>query len=339
MMARCCADTRAFALARITQTGSWTFGTTDEGADAPPVHSPGSPMKAPSLLLAGILAGASCSSLASAQLLAYDGFGNGPLADLNGSNGGTGWSGVWLDQTFDAVTAVTGDGLQYPGLDTTPGAAVTEVGGGVYPMSSYYRSYAPLPLGTNAVYVSFLLRADANFGGWGGLEFGTYPYAMTVGVPLGMYAFGLMTSEGLGDISAADVIEGQTYFVVVKISKNVGNGTTYRLYLNPTVGQTEPAFPVAMYGLGPVNALPTALRIDNGGGYTTDEVRVGTTWASVLPLDPGCLGDFNQDLMVNATDLAMLIGAWGTAVHDLNGDHVVGAADLAIVLGAWGSCQ
>jgi hypothetical protein len=288
-------------------------------------------------LLAATLLVAACSAHSSAQLLAYDGFGNGPRNDLNGSTGGTGWAGAWFDQTYDAITGIAGPGLSYPSLDLTPGAAVTLPGDGVYPMSSYYRSFAPLPLGTTTLYVSFLLRADANYGIWGGVKFGNYPSAMYVGSPPGMYSYGLMMSEGLGDISNAPLIEGQTTLVVCKISKNVGNGITYRLYLNPTVGQPEPSFPLAMYGLG-LNALPTSVMIDNGGGFTTDELRIGTTWASVIPAEPPCTGDFNQDHVVNGSDLAILLGSWGSPTYDLDGDGTTNAADLAVVLGAWGTC-
>ncbi|MDZ4829185.1 MAG: hypothetical protein SGJ09_03180 [Phycisphaerae bacterium] len=142
---------------------------------------------------------------------------------------------------------------------------------------------------------------------------GTYPFAMYVGSPPGMYSFGLMLSEGLGDISNTPLAEGETHLVVVRISKNTpGSGITYRLYLDPSIGQAEPSFALAQFGVAPVSALSTGLMIDNGGGFTTDEIRVGTTWAAVLPVDPGCLGDVNHDLLVNGADVAIVLGAWGT---------------------------
>lgn len=51
----------------------------------------------------------------------------------------------------------------------------------------------------------------------------------------------------------------------------------------------------------------------------------------------GLLGDLNGDGAVNAADLALLLGAWGSAggAADLDGDGSVGAGDLAILLGAW----
>ena len=51
-----------------------------------------------------------------------------------------------------------------------------------------------------------------------------------------------------------------------------------------------------------------------------------------------CPGDLNGDFVVNAADLAVLLGAWGTSAADLNGDGVVSAPDLGILLGAWGAC-
>jgi hypothetical protein len=52
----------------------------------------------------------------------------------------------------------------------------------------------------------------------------------------------------------------------------------------------------------------------------------------------GCTGDVNNDLTVDASDLAFVLGAWGTDSVDLNGDGTTDATDLAIVLGAWGAC-
>ncbi len=46
--------------------------------------------------------------------------------------------------------------------------------------------------------------------------------------------------------------------------------------------------------------------------------------------------DLNHDGVVDAADLAILLGAWGTPGADLNGDGTTDAADLAILLGSWG---
>ncbi|MFO0828585.1 MAG: CRTAC1 family protein [Phycisphaerales bacterium] len=48
--------------------------------------------------------------------------------------------------------------------------------------------------------------------------------------------------------------------------------------------------------------------------------------------------DFDGDGVVGASDLGILLGAWGTPnlSCDLDGSGLVGAADLAVLLGAWG---
>ena len=53
-----------------------------------------------------------------------------------------------------------------------------------------------------------------------------------------------------------------------------------------------------------------------------------------------CVGDINQDGIVNAADLGLLIGAWGNkgGAADLNDDGLVNAADLGLLIGAWGPC-
>ncbi len=54
-----------------------------------------------------------------------------------------------------------------------------------------------------------------------------------------------------------------------------------------------------------------------------------------------CAADLNGSGTVDAADLALLLGAWGSNPGhpaDFNGDDAVNAADLALLLGAWGPC-
>jgi hypothetical protein len=51
-----------------------------------------------------------------------------------------------------------------------------------------------------------------------------------------------------------------------------------------------------------------------------------------------CNGDFDGDGGVSASDLGVLLGAWGTPTADLDGDGTTDPTDLAILLGAWGPC-
>ena len=53
-----------------------------------------------------------------------------------------------------------------------------------------------------------------------------------------------------------------------------------------------------------------------------------------------CPTDFDANLATDGSDLAYLLGAWGTAAaaFDLDDDGIVNGADLAVLLGAWGPC-
>lgn len=57
------------------------------------------------------------------------------------------------------------------------------------------------------------------------------------------------------------------------------------------------------------------------------------------PACPQCPADLDHSGDVGPADLALLLGAWGSAgAGDLDGSGTVGSPDLAILLGAWGPC-
>ncbi len=58
-----------------------------------------------------------------------------------------------------------------------------------------------------------------------------------------------------------------------------------------------------------------------------------------VPDECECFADLDASGVVDAVDLAILAGSWGTAgPGDLDQSQVVDAADLALLLGAWGAC-
>ena len=63
-------------------------------------------------------------------------------------------------------------------------------------------------------------------------------------------------------------------------------------------------------------------------------------WVTRYTPPAPCVGDVNADGSVDASDLAVVLGAWGTAdaTADLDGNGAVGGSDLAVVLSAWGPC-
>jgi hypothetical protein len=79
-----------------------------------------------------------------------------------------------------------------------------------------------------------------------------------------------------------------------------------------------------------------SLSTSGGGGVVIDDVRM-------TPIDDQCPGDITGGGVVDAIDLAAILGAWGTSGQgkfdsDINDDGTVDAQDLAIVLGGWGNC-
>jgi T5SS/PEP-CTERM-associated repeat protein len=56
-------------------------------------------------------------------------------------------------------------------------------------------------------------------------------------------------------------------------------------------------------------------------------------YTTTLPVPPA--GDLDGDFVVDARDVALLLGDWGGARYDLDGDGVVAAGDLAVVVAGW----
>jgi hypothetical protein len=72
------------------------------------------------------------------------------------------------------------------------------------------------------------------------------------------------------------------------------------------------------------------------GGYQENLEGSGTF---LITCAPTCLGDLDGDGLVNAADLAVLLGQWGgPGSADLNANGTVEGGDLATMLGAWGNC-
>lgn len=83
--------------------------------------------------------------------------------------------------------------------------------------------------------------------------------------------------------------------------------------------------------------LTKANGVDEAGRIIGVGKHYGLQRAFVLT--PRAPADLDSDGTVGATDLALLLGAWGNkgTSYDLTGDGLVGAEDLAVLLGAWGS--
>ncbi len=71
---------------------------------------------------------------------------------------------------------------------------------------------------------------------------------------------------------------------------------------------------------------------------STQSTIVTAKVASIVP----CPGELTGDGVIDAADLAVLLGAWGPCPGcnaDFDGNGAVGGPDLAVLLGAWGACD
>jgi hypothetical protein len=220
---------------------------------------------------------------AAANTLASEGFNYTPGLSLNGQNGGSGWSTSWstpggLDATI-AASSLTFGGLAISnGAVSTAGFQPSNQGSSV---ATWIRNLTtPVGADNTTVYLSFLFRPDAGFGFYGGLNFGN----LFVGRSGNQTDYGLEGPVNDLSLSSTSVVQGQTVFFVLRASFLPGNDIL-SLYMNPTPGQPEPSTPDAVKTDLDVGTV-TGLTINNYGGFTTDEIRIGTTFAEVTPLAP-----------------------------------------------------
>ncbi len=238
-------------------------------------------MKASSWISGFLLLCVCAAGIASADTLAeYEGFNYPAGSSINLQNGGSGWSGAW--QTPGGLGAIIdGSSLTSGGLAVSGGALTTA---GFQPpnqgssVATWVRALGtPLGADNTTEYLGFLLRPDAGFGFYGGLNIGN----LFVGLSGNQSFYGLEGPANNLNLSSVPVVAGQTVLFVLRLDFLPGNDRL-SLYLNPTLGLPEPAVPEVLktdLDLGPVGSLA----INNYGGFSTDEIRIGSSFASVTP--------------------------------------------------------
>lgn len=83
-------------------------------------------------------------------------------------------------------------------------------------------------------------------------------------------------------------------------------------------------------------------QVSDPGNNSTSEMGVDSVRlnGSFCQSKTPCPGDLDGSGAVDAADLAVLLGAWGSSgAADLDGSGSVDAADLALLLGGWGACK
>lgn len=113
---------------------------------------------------------------------------------------------------------------------------------------------------------------------------------------------------------------------------NVATGEGALIVNGATVATHTTTLSGAVYASNLFATTDAAPGASNAFGFFDD-----LSIAAVAPVAP-CPGDLNADAARDASDLAIMLGAWGTAGGDVNGDGTTNGADLAVLLGGWGAC-
>lgn len=244
-----------------------------------------SPRTASSLLFLTIAALVATSSQSQAQLLTYEGFdySEGSVADRSG---GTGWTGAWTAVGTAPATVQT-TSLSYSTLETAGNKVYLSPTSNT---SGASRTFANLDSGT--VYMSFLGNLDEGIRFFGFRLFDGETERAFVGKRQGLSVWEL-TSPGasLGPTTTAVTLD-TTFFFVLRIDFNAsGSNERLRLYMNPTVGATEPgtaSADIISASSFQINKLDLAAGFTSGTNTTArgwfDEIRIGTTYADVTPV-------------------------------------------------------
>ena len=237
----------------------------------------------------------------SATPLTYEDFNYNPGISLDAQAGGIGWDAQWGQFLGGAVnhTVVSGSLSDSSGTLLTSGNHVSTTIAG-----AYAGRFPFLPgYGTGTFYYSILMRYDGTDGTTGDDYFGLQLYANPANASADLFigkggagsflrletggnAAGGGTIPPMGSDTTITATVGQTYFLVVRVDFAAGaaaNPDTFKLYVNPTPGGTEPAVASATmsYNLGVQNGL--AIQSGNGAQVSVDEIRIGTTYADVTP--------------------------------------------------------
>jgi hypothetical protein len=228
---------------------------------------------------------------------AFEAFNFTGAANTNGWSTQSGTAGELLAIT---TPSTSGNSLSYTGLQASVGNRINLTSTGTEDINKAFT-----PVGTSA-YMSFLLNvqnttglttAGAYFTGFGGTSGATvtiyFPRIfIKSGTTPGTFQVGILNTSG-GVVTptfvSTEYTPGTTLFIVVKASSTaVGGVINSSLWVNPIPGAAEPAASVtnsAGTSPWPANGVQSVIlrQAAGTGNLEVDEIRAGTTWASVTP--------------------------------------------------------
>lgn len=136
-----------------------------------------------------------------------------------------------------------------------------------------------------------------------------------------------------------------TYFFADYVNSNVwsfrydGASISEFTQRNSQITPSIDGFTVNQFASFGEDANGEVYLVDHGSATTGQIFKIiPATGEVVCPTKPNCPADLTGDGLIDAADLSVLLGAWGTPKGDIDGDGDTTSADLAILLGAWGKC-
>lgn len=285
---------------------------------------------------------------ATADLLVFDGFADTSLLQLNGAT--------------SAVATADGVVLRVvPALPNQSGSAFSLATVNAATFSTHFRFRLSDPDGsifdcnteTGADGLVFVIQSVSSGVGGGGQGMGYEGIPKSVGVEFDTWCNGVNndpSSNHVGIDVAGAVDHGPGAPNTANIDPRFDDGslwyawidydgTTLRAYLSQ--GPVQPFQPVL------TREVDVPALLEQPTGYIGFTAGTGGDWGNhdvvyweYTPYAPVCIGDFDGSGEVNAFDLGVLLGNWGSDLDlfDLNGDHVVDGQDVGVFLGNWGPC-
>ena len=241
-----------------------------------------------SFRLLALLVCAICASSSRADLLTYEGFNYYPNT-LESGNAGTNWTTTWgqFSSNSGRFFDIAGGSLVGGALSTSSNSVFSSGG----KTDRYFLSPGNWGAGGTSAYFSFLIRPNVTpaTNQYYGLDIYSdnnntgNGVDLFVGKPGSSVNWGLEAGAGNDALSAVSAALTQTVFLVVRVDFYTGVPDVFKLYVNPSPGGSEPAAPDAVLtnDIGFQNGV--ALNVGNGGVAGFDELRIGSTFASVTP--------------------------------------------------------
>jgi hypothetical protein len=215
---------------------------------------------------------------------------NGWFSHSNTANNSGTMSIVAGNLSYTGLAAPTGGKVSIPGNATTPRDINADISSAVTGDVGYFSAIVNIPSQATKAWEYFIHFSQSP---GGSNATGSFFARTGVQITATGLVFGLYATSG-GTATMATEVPFGTHLIVVKFDKSVQPNVCY-MWVDPTsLGGTEPAYTITNNTTG---ATPTYISTYGGicirnsantpVGYEIDEIRAGSTWASVTPASSG----------------------------------------------------